>query len=392
MPVSLIQSRRLRLIGPAVMAGALLGLGIFAERTSRAASQPSLEFLSASRPFLQSLNEESQSLFRQVSPCIVRLQLPLPGEISAMELDQITHDMNPVVRRQIEDVLRRSAGSSYFRVEISPTTQPGGLPGQHTIFLRAMASAANSMGVVISDQGHIAIPWYVDRQSVVQPILVTMNDGESRTAKFIGSDRRTGLTVMQLDRPAGKPVQWGESPLPSGSLALVFSLHPEQSRWSLWNGTEPDPTVVAGIDGTIAGFTRAGQFVSAKLCRNILTQLVEHGAVRRAFLGVRIVPVGADDAQRKLSSLGDAPALRVVQVLVNSPAARAGIEPGDIILKLSDQPVGDVPTFAAAIADLQRVAHIEIMRQGQIILLSAALELVTDEPSTAPATGPTTRQ
>jgi len=108
----------------------------------------------------------------------------------------------------------------------------------------------------------------------------------------------------------------------------------------------------------------------------LVNQLIKNGVVQRPRLGVYIESVPADDPERQSNSdLGATPALRISAVLEGSAAERAGLQAGDLILKLAGQSVGDAPEFAAAIADHRGQTQMEILRKGQRHIVSVDLQV-----------------
>src|SRR5438094_1115888 len=103
---------------------------------------------------------------------------------------------------------------------------------------------------------------------------------------------------------------------------------------------------VIGINTAVAGIGLGLAVPIDRVTQRILASLTHDGRVRRAFLGVvggtRPLP------PRLANELGRARALEVVQLLDGSPAARAGVRPGDLILDLDGHPVEGV-------GDLQRL-------------------------------------
>ena len=71
--------------------------------------------------------------------------------------------------------------------------------------------------------------------------------------------------------------------------------------------------------------------------RHIITTLLAHGRVRRAWLGLAGTPAPLPPPLR--ARFGQAAGLRVVQVVPGSPADRAGLRPGDLLLTAAHQPV-----------------------------------------------------
>jgi S1-C subfamily serine protease len=103
---------------------------------------------------------------------------------------------------------------------------------------------------------------------------------------------------------------------------------------------------VVGINTAVAGVGLGLAIPIDRATRAILGVLIHDGRVRRAFLGV---VGGTRPLPPKLArTLGRARALEVVQLLDGSPAAAAGVRPGDLVVELDGTPVEGV-------ADLQRL-------------------------------------
>ena len=91
-------------------------------------------------------------------------------------------------------------------------------------------------------------------------------------------------------------------------------------------------------------------------------------------MGVRAV--GPDDPQRaKDPALGQTPALRIELVIAGSAAEKAGIRPGDLILELAGQTVGNVRDIATAIIGRQGPTPLVIFRDGQQLTVTADLQI-----------------
>lgn len=332
-----------------------------------AADQPT------TRPLLDELNRETQNLFKQVSPSIVRVQLPLPSNLTLSPSDPLTkwaNQLDAQTLANIADFERRSPGSSITAAEIQPseipsTTQPS--EGHHIIVLRVDRFSPNTVGIVIDDQNHLLIPRYVDKEAIQTPIPISMADGKWATATFVASDRQTDLTLLQLTgKTMAKPATISAEQPEPGTLLLIMSLNPAANRLAVWEGWEPDVSALINTDGTIAGFTKGGHFLNAAACLPAVGELIDHGYVRRAQLGVWVQSVPLDDTQRQRDpSLGASPALRIVQVAPGSVAEQAGLVQNDLILNLAGESVGDAPSFAAAIANRRGNTAITILRNGQ---------------------------
>lgn len=339
--------------------------------------------LPSTRPLLEQLNRETQTLFKEVAPSIVRVQLPLPSNIVLPPDDPLSKwasrfDADSL--RRLAEIERNSSGASFATAEIRPATVPSSsveppAQGPHVIVLRLDRVSPNIIGVVIDGQNHLLIPRFVDKAACQLPIPVVMGDGRWATAVFVASDPLADLTLLQLrTQIKTKPATISSESLSVGTLLLVLSLNPAANRLAVWEGWEPDVSTLVNIDGSVAGFTRGGRFLNASACEPVVHELMDHGFVRRAFLGVVIDTLQADDPDRQLyPALGATPALKIHQVIPGSAAERAGLQHDDLILSLAGESVGDPQTFAAAIANRRGNTEVAILRNGQKHLVNVEL-------------------
>ena len=94
-------------------------------------------------------------------------------------------------------------------------------------------------------------------------VRVSLGDGKVVTAKFIGSDRQTNLTLLQIAKSAGKPVQLSARKPVDGSLVLcVSTLDGSGRRLGLWSGRQQDLGIIFTIDGGSPGSLDIGQFLT----------------------------------------------------------------------------------------------------------------------------------
>jgi S1-C subfamily serine protease len=252
----------------------------------------------------------------------------------------------------------------------------------------------NNVGLLLDDQGHVLVPLYVEREAIAdQPIRLAGPGGELTTAKFVGSDQQTNLTVLKLDQPKshrqaeGKPVRLSRRKIEDGALVLYVATGDGSGRLGLWNGgtaganQAPIPRdfgIVVGIEGEVLGISRHGQFLGGSACHLIADQIIRHGSVKRATLGVIITQLGDDDVVRRQqpAALGDRPAVRVDQVINGSPADKAGLRPGDLLLALAGDPdaVKDIPTIAASIAARSGKTPLRVLRGDKVLDVTVDLE------------------
>jgi S1-C subfamily serine protease len=338
-----------------------------------------------SRPLLEELNHETQTLFKQVSSSIVRVQLPSGVSVAASGADPLAkyQMIDPSVRHKLEEMLRNAPENVFVRAEIRPSTAASTSPGQtsiadgqQTIVLQLTRFMPNSMGVILDDEQHILVSHFVDKNSVGGPIPLVLADGRFAAATFVASDRPSDLTVLQLQGVKGEPATFTDGKPRAGTFLLVMSLNPAMNRLTVWEGREPDLSALVTIDGKIAGFSKGNQFMSLAASKREVSDLIEHHFVQRAILGVTVEVVPPADPQRGTDeALGAAPALRVDNVIDGSPAQRAGLLKGDLILTFAGEPVGDLAGLATAIANRRGETEMVVLRNGVKQIVKAQLQV-----------------
>ncbi|GAA4907068.1 S1-C subfamily serine protease [Nonomuraea thailandensis] len=124
---------------------------------------------------------------------------------------------------------------------------------------------------------------------------------------------------------------------------------------------------VVGINTAVAGIGVGLAVPMNGTTRSIIAALIRDGRVRRAFLGLVTSPAPLPEELRRRT--GQSGALRVVEVVPGSPAHRAGLRAGDLVLSAGRNPVGDAQSlqrlmFAEAIG---RPLPITVHRNGALV-------------------------
>jgi serine protease Do len=250
-------------------------------------------------------------------------------------------------------------------------------------------------GVIVDPSG-IALTnaHVVDKATEIE--IVTLDGGKHR-AKVIGMDKKTDLAVLRLDDGKGTfkyarlgdsdRMQVGDWVLAVGSpfglqatvTAGIISAKARQLDQGPFDdflqtdaainpGNSGGPLVnmqgeVVGINTAIvAGGSGIGFAIPSNMARKIYTELRDKGRVTRGWLGVSIQPLTPDLARSFGSK--DAKGVLINEVMPDSPAARAGLKPGDILLEFEGRPMegpGDLQR-AVGLFSPDRSAKVKILR------------------------------
>jgi hypothetical protein len=364
----------------------------------------------APAPLLEQISRETQTLIQSVRPGLVRVELPAPNWIQPLGdannlMQKWGGRLDPNVLAKLHEAqMGAQAGHASNVGAFVPTTDPSIADSQPIqppaqspaqsprTFIIARPDggfelvtssappydadigappAPQIMGIILDDAGHVLIPIFVEKDALAGHSLAVISaDNKRIKADFVGSDRQTNLTIIQLappigNLPFGKPLGLSGDRPPDGALVLLLSPSGESGHLSVWTGGEQDRGLLITTAGQVGGFVRMGQFLSGDAMRPIADELIQFGKVRRAQLGVLISQAETPDGHR---------AMRIEQVVDHSAAAAAGLRQGDFILSLANSPVGDIPTFAAAIAQCDGATDLQILRDGQLVAVAVNLK------------------
>jgi serine protease Do len=143
---------------------------------------------------------------------------------------------------------------------------------------------------------------------------------------------------------------------------------------------------VIGVNTAIVSPTGAsvgvGFATPTSIVRPVVDQLLRYGETRRGWLGVRLANVTPPIAERA-GHRGDTGAV-VTRVTPNGPAARAGLRPGDIVLRFNGAEVRDSRALTRMVGDSAVGAQVpvEIVREGERLTVRATIELLQEGEDT----------
>ncbi len=285
-------------------------------------------------------------------------------------------------------------------------------PGMEQFFGRQhpqpQIERGSGSGFIISADGYILTNNHVVADAEL--VKVRLRDNREFTAKVIGTDPNTDIAVLKIAATGVKPVALGNSdesrigewvlaignPLGEGLTFTVTSgiisakgralgtLLPAQYGISdfiqtdaaINPGNSGGPLVnvkgeVIGINSAIASetgfYSGYGFAIPINLVKNVMNQLITTGTVHRAALGVGIDEVSRDDAA--YVGLKEIRGVLVKSITEDgSPAAKAGIQPGDVIVSIDGKPVQRVGQLQQEVGFRRPgdVVRVEVARKGGV--------------------------
>jgi S1-C subfamily serine protease len=256
-------------------------------------------------------------------------------------------------------------------------------------------------GVVVAPDGLVLTNSHVVEGGA--QLSVTTVDGRSLTARLVGDDPDTDLALVRIDAPValpaatlgnskllkrgqlviaiGNPLGF-ESTVTTGVVsALGRSLRARSGRLiddviqtdaALNPGNSGGP--LASSRGEVIGINTAvimgAQGICFAVASNtasfVLGELVRHGRVRRAFIGIAAQQIALPRRLRYAAGLTQESAVMVASVEASSPADRAGLKAGDIIVSLDGIAVTGADDFIRILAGdkIGRTVEIDTIRGG----------------------------
>lgn len=268
-------------------------------------------------------------------------------------------------------------------------------------------------GLIIGADGVILTNAHVVQGA--SDVTVKLTDRREFKAKIIGADRRSDIAVLKIDATELPTVKIGdpekirvgewvaaigspfglENSVTSGIVSAKSRTLPDSSYVSFIQtdvavnpGSSGGPLLnmrgeVIGINSQI--YSRTGGYmglsfaIPINVAKRVQQELIEHGRVSRGKLGVGIQDV--DQTLARSFGLDEARGVIVNSVEIDGPAARAGVKPGDIILKFAGQEVGRPKDLPALVAQTHpgTKADLELWRKGSRKTLQVTVGELPDD-------------
>ena len=265
---------------------------------------------------------------------------------------------------------------------------------------RQPAQEGLGSGVIVSKDGYI-----VTNNHVVEgadSVHVTLDNGRNYKARVIGRDPQTDVAVIKIeadDLPAitfadSSNVEVGDrvlaigNPFGIGETVTTGIVSATGRRAGLGlayeNFIQTDAAINPGnsggalvdIEGRLIGMntailSRSGGFqgvglaVPSGMVRRVVDSLVENGKVIRSYIGAGVQDVTPDLADS--FGLKDNTGALVTDVQPGTPAAKAGLKNGDVVLKLDGKPVRNASALSFAVSELKPGTKVtlDLLRDGK---------------------------
>jgi len=347
-------------------------------------------------------------LVARVKPAVISVRVRFDGAAQVSNQDDNT-----------EPFRQGSPLDRFFRQFGFPDDPNQGLPDGMPQMRRNIA--AEGSGFFISADGYAVTNNHVINNA--KTVQVITDDGRTLSAKVIGSDPNTDLAVIKVEGQNFPFVKFAErdprigdwvvavgNPFGLGgtvTAGVVSARGRDIGSGPYDDFIQIDAPINKGnsggpafdVNGNVIGVNTAiyspsggsvgiGFDIPADTAKLVVAQLKDKGSVTRGWIGVQIQPVTAGIAD----SLGlkKAEGAMVDEPQQGSPAAKAGIESGDVITAVNGAPVKDARDLARTIAMMapDSSVKLDIIRQGQQKSVSLALaQMPNDQQQAKVGTG-----
>lgn len=290
----------------------------------------------------------------------------------------------------------------FFRDFLEKQGRGGGQSGKP---LKRKATSLGS-GFIIDSAGYVVTNNHVIQDA--DEITVILQDDTNLSAKVVGRDKKTDLALLKVETK--KPLQavgWGDSdkirigdwimaignPFGLGgtvTTGIISARARDINSGPYDDYLQTDAPINRGnsggpmfdMDGNVIGINTAifspsggsigiGFAIPSAMAKSVIDQIKAHGHTKRGWLGVRIQMVTPDIAESL--GLGTPRGALVSSMSADGPAAKAGLQQGDIILSFDGKPVMEMRRLPRLVAETEvgKTVPMTVFRKGKEITLDA---------------------
>jgi serine protease Do len=238
---------------------------------------------------------------------------------------------------------------------------------------KKMKTHSLGSGVIISTNGYIVTNSHVV-EGADEIIVTLLGEEKEYKAKIIGLDLKTDIAVIKIEAPSLQAAKFGDSDnLQEGDIVFAIgnpfgvggsvtqgivsalnkssmglnqyenfiqtdaSINPGNSGGALVDSRGALIGINSAILSSSGGNNGIGFAIPSKMVKNIAVSLVEDGIINRGYIGVSITDLTSDLKEIYKTSYG----AFILDVEENSPAARAGIKIGDLVIEIDGEKIKD---------------------------------------------------
>jgi serine protease Do len=264
-------------------------------------------------------------------------------------------------------------------------------------------------GVIISPEGYVLTNNHVVDHAT--DVTVTLNDKREMKARVVGTDARTDIAVLKLEGSGFPSLTLGDSSkVQVGDIVLAVGdpfgvgqtvtggivsatgrggLGIEEVEDFIQTDAPINPGNSGGalvdtqghligintaiLSGNSGGNQGIGFAVPVNMARHDMDQIIEHGKVERGYLG--ILPQDVTPTIAKAFNTNEVTGALVGDVTPGSPAARGGLQKGDIILSVDGKGVADANQLRLTIGQMSpnQTVSLKVLRNGRTQEVSVKL-------------------
>lgn len=332
------------------------------------------------------------------------------GEVQALDFEKVAAETMPAVVSIQSKVENRMAKRQeqfmnpfrrFFDFEDSPYFHE--LPEYNV---------GTGSGVIINPKGYIVTNNHViDR---AEEVTVTLNDNREYKAQVVGTDPSTDIALLKIEGATdlhslplvnSDKVNVGQWVLAVGNpfnltstvtagiiSAKARNINILDNKYAVESFIQTDAAINKGnsggalvdLQGGLVGINSAifspsgaysgyGFAVPSNLVSKVIEDLLEYGTVQRGFLGVSIADVNSDLARKENLTVNRG--VYVAEVQENGAADKAGVQAGDVIIKIDDVHVETSPNLQELVARKRPgdVVNVTVLRKGKEVEVEATL-------------------
>ncbi|WP_236978476.1 Do family serine endopeptidase [Membranihabitans maritimus] len=388
------------LIIPALVALIVTGLTIGIYDFTRSESKQKIDFqneLDAPvNNVLYTMDEDGNTVpldftttSKKVMPAVVQINVEISGRVANRG-------------RELRDPFQEFFNDDFFQDLI-----PRGERRQQNENRQAPVRQGKGSGVIINSNGYIVTNNHVVENA--SKVEVMTNDQKTYNAEIIGTDPSTDLALIKIDKKdlphvkmvnsddvevgewvlaIGNPLSFN-STVTAGIVSAVGRniniFDRNENPYAVESFIQTDAAINKGnsggalvnLNGDLIGINAAiasptgyysgyGFAIPSNLVNKVVDDLLNYGEVRRAILGVSIMPVKVADAQGR--DVDAEEGIYIDSIVENSSADDAGLEPGDVIIALDGDKITELPILQEKIASKRPGDKVEITidRNGKV--------------------------